>query len=290
MLQGTAGLTVQRGNKIDLIRVLLTIGIVSLHSTITDLANSTPVYDGVIKAILTVTQVCVPLFYALSGYLFFRNVPDDPSSNWFWTKLRSRFLSLFVPFIIANCIALAIYYATMHFFPSMISGYLGDSWKDPVFVFWKGPINLSLWFIRELIVVTILSPIIFLIVKHFRWWGVLILGLLLVLRIGPAPLFYYSTGACLSVWKINPVEKWLMSDSQVRISSRAWTYFVYLYHYLLVIGIKKALVAWLKPTDTALQVGIYMVTVIGTLLILTITYVLMRKIIPRFTSVLVGGK
>ena len=290
MLQGTAGLTAPRGNKIDLIRVLLTIGIVSLHSTMTDLANSTPVYDGVIKAILTITQVCVPLFFAISGYLFFRNVPDDPSSNWFWTKLRSRFLSLFVPFLIANCIAFAIYFATKHFFPSMISGYLGDSWKDPVFVLWKGPINLSLWFIRELIVVTILSPIIFLIVKHFRWWGVLILGLLLVLKIGPAPLFYYSAGSCLAVWKINPVEKWLMSDSRVRVSSRAWTYFVYLYHYLLIIGIKKALVAWLKPTETALQVGIYLVTVIGTLLILTITYALMRKIIPRITSVLVGGK
>lgn len=290
MLQGTAGLTAPRGNKIDLIRVLLTIGIVSLHSTMTDLANSTPVYDGVIKAILTITQVCVPLFFAISGYLFFRNVPEDPSSSWFWAKLRSRFISLFIPFLIANCIAFVIYYATMQFFPSMISGFLGDRWKDPVFVLWKGPINLSLWFIRELIVVTILSPVIFLIVKHFRWWGVLILGLLLVLKIGPAPLFYFSAGTCLAVWKIEPVEKWLMSDSKVRVSSRAWTYFVYLYHYLLIIGIKKALVIWLKPTETALQVGLYLVTVIGTLLILTITYALMRKIIPRITSVLVGGK
>lgn len=290
MLQGTAGLTVPKGNKIDLIRVLLTIGIVSLHATMTDLATSTPAFDRITKVIIFVAQVFVPLFFVISGYLFFRNVPEDPSSGWFWAKLRSRFMSLFIPFLIANCIAFVIYYATMQFFPSMISGFLGDRWKDPLFVLWEGPINLSLWFIRELIVVTILSPVIFLIVKHLRWWGVLILGLLLVLKIGPAPLFYFSAGTCLAVWKIKPVEKWLMSDSKVRVSSRAWTYFVYLYHYLLIIGIKKALVTWLKPTETALQVGIYLATVIGTLFVLTVTYALMRRIIPKITSVLVGGK
>jgi surface polysaccharide O-acyltransferase-like enzyme len=199
MLQGTAGLTVPKGNKIDLIRVLLTIGIVSLHATMTDLATSTPAFDRITKAIIFVAQVFVPLFFVISGYLFFRNVPEDPSSGWFWAKLRSRFMSLFIPFLIANCIAFVIYYATMQFFPSMISGFLGDRWKDPLFVLWEGPINLSLWFIRELIVVTILSPVIFLIVKHLRWWGVLILGLLLVLKIGPAPLFYFSAGTCLAV-------------------------------------------------------------------------------------------
>ena len=290
VLQENVGVTIAKGNKIDLIRIILTIGIVSLHATITDLATSTAAFDLITKVVIIVTKVCVPVFFVMSGYLYFRNTPEDPSSEWFWKKLRSRFFSLFIPYIIANCIALVVYYSTMKVFPSMISGFLGDNWKDPVFVFWKGPVNLSLWFIRELIKVTILTPVIFLIVKHFRWWGVIILGLLLVLKIGPAPLFYYSAGSCLAVWKINPVEKWLMSDSRVKVSSRAWTYFVYLYHYLLIIGIKKSLVAWLNPTETLPQVAIYLATVIGSLIILTITYALMRRIIPKITSVLVGGK
>lgn len=289
-LQGTAGLTTPRGNKIDLIRIILTIGIVLRHAALVDMSVGTPVFNGIMKWVLLLTEACVPLFFVISGYLFFRNVPEDPPSGWFWNKIRSRFLSLFIPFIIANCIAFGAYYLAIKQFPSMIDGFLGDKWKNPLFVFWKGPINLSLWFIRELIVVIILSPVIFLIVKHFRWWGVIILGLVWIFKIGPAPIFFFSAGACLSTWKIEPVEKWLMTESRITIKTRAWTYFVYLYHYLLVVSIKKALVAWLAPYNTLQLTGIYLLSFFTTLVILTVSYYLMKRFLPKLTGIILGGK
>ncbi|MBR5660173.1 MAG: acyltransferase [Bacteroidales bacterium] len=289
-LQGTAGLTAPKGNKIDLIRVILTIGIVLRHAALVDMSVGTPVFDGIMKWVLLLTEVCVPLFFVISGYLFFRNVPEDPPSGWFWNKIRSRFLSLFIPLIIANCIAFGAYYLAIKQFPSMIDGFLGDRWKDPLFVFWKGPINLSLWFIRELIIVSILSPIIYLIVRHFRWCGVILLGLLWIAKIGPAPLFFFSAGACLSTWKIEPIEKWLASNGGVSVRSRAWTYFVYLYHYLLVVSIKKALVVCLSPTNTIQLIGIFLLSFVAALGILSAVYYLMRLLTPRVTRIIVGGK
>jgi len=290
VLQKPSGVRVKKGNNIDVLKVLLTVGIVLRHATFTDVPSITPAFEGIMKWIVIITEVCVPLFFVISGYLFFRNVPADLGSSWFWGKLRSRFFTLLIPYLIANLIAFGVYYAAGRWFPSLVSGYFGENLKDPIFVFWKGPVNLSLWFIRELIVVTILSPIIFLVVKYFRWWGVLAAGVLWAIKVGPAPFFFFSAGACLAVWKIKPVEKWLLSSNRVSVESRAWTYFIYLFHYLLVIGLKKGFCALISPTSTIQFVGIYIASALGSLAILTVVYIILRRLMPRVTSVLVGGK
>ena len=68
------------GNRLDLLRVLLTIGIVCLHATTENLVGSTPAFDIFTRIIIILTKVCVPLFFAISGYLFFRNTPEKPES------------------------------------------------------------------------------------------------------------------------------------------------------------------------------------------------------------------
>lgn len=278
------------GNRVDLLRVLLTVGIVCRHASMTDLAASTHAFDSVTRGIIAITEVCVPLFYVISGYLYFRNAPLDPQPRWFLEKYRSRLFSLVIPYLIANIIAWGCYYFAIREVPSMVSGFFGDSWKDPVFVFWTGPVNLSLWFIRELILVVLFSPLVFLLVRYLRWWGVLVLGLLWAFKIGPAPLFFFSLGACEGVWKTVPVERWLMAQSRVDTRSRAWTYFVYLYHYLLIVGLKKGLVMLLHPQGTLALLGVYLICIILVLGVLTLVYGLMRRIMPRITSFIVGGK
>lgn len=278
------------GNRVDLLRVLLTVGIVCRHATTTDLAASTAAFDTFTQVMVWLTEICVPLFYVLSGYLYFRNAPLNPQPRWFLDKYRSRFFSLVIPYLIANIIAWGCYYFAIKEVPSMVSGFFGDNWKDPVFVFWTGPINMSLWFIRELILVVLLSPVVYLLVRYLRIWGVLALGILWAFKIGPAPLFFFSIGACESIWKIAPVERWLMAPSQVDTRSRAWTYFVYLYHYLLIVGVKKGLVMLLHPQGTLALVGIYLLSVILVLGVLTLVYGLMRRVMPRITSFIVGGK
>ena len=279
-----------KGNRLDIIRVLLTVGIVCRHATTTELPSTTAAFNAFIQGIVWLTEVCVPLFYVISGYLYFRNVPLNPQPRWFLDKYRSRFFTLVIPYVIANCIAWLCFYFAIKEVPSMVSGFFGDSWKDPVFVFWTGPVNMSLWFVRELILVVVASPAVYLLVRYTRWWGVLALGLLWAFKIGPAPLFFFSLGACEGVWKIAPVERWLMAPSRMDVRSRAWTYFVYLYHYLLVIGVKKALIMFLQPQGTMALLGIYLASVIIVLGVLTAVYGGMRRIMPRVTGVIVGGK
>lgn len=282
--------TVKPGNRLDLIRVLLTVGIVCRHATTTELPSSTHAFDLITRGVVILTEICVPLFFVISGYLFFRNTPDKPDVNWFWGKYESRFFSLVIPYLIANIIAWCCYYFAMNEVPSMVSGFFGDSWKDPIFVFWTGPVNMSLWFIRELIVVVLLSPLVYLLVRYLSWWGVLALGVLWAFKIGPEPIFLFSAGACLGIRKIDPVEHWLLAPGPVDARSRAWTYFIYLYHYLLIVGVKKALVIALKPQGTLALLGVYLFSVVLVLGLLTFVYAMMQRVIPGVTRVIVGGK
>lgn len=278
------------GNRLDLLRVLLTIGIVCLHATTENLVGSTPAFDIFTRIIIILTKVCVPLFFAISGYLFFRNTPEKPDVKWFWGKISSRFFTLVIPYLIANVIAWGCYYFAMKEVPSMVSGFFGDNWKDPLFVFWKGPVNLSLWFIRELIVLVILTPLVYLLVRYTGWFGVLALGLLWGFKIGPEPLFLFSAGACLGVHKITPVERWLLAPGPFDTRSRAWTYFIYLYHYLLLIGVKKGLAMLLHPEGTLALIGVWLASVVIVLTLLTTLYAGMRRLMPRVSGFIVGGK
>ncbi len=109
------------GNRVDLLRVLLTIGIVCRHATMTGLAASTGAFDTITQVMVWLTEICVPLFYILSGYLFFRNAPLNPQPRWFLGKYRSRFFSLVIPYLIANIIAWGCYFFATKEIPSMVS-------------------------------------------------------------------------------------------------------------------------------------------------------------------------
>lgn len=277
---------VVRGNRIDVLRVLLTVGIVCLHATTNNL-----------QPIVWICSVCVPSFFALSGYLFFWNAPQKPEWRWFWGKIRSRIFTLLIPYLIAVVIAWLCYYFAIKAAPSMVDGFMGDRWKDPLFVFWTGPVNLSLWFIRELMVVVVLSPLVYLIIRYTGWWGVLALGAWWAMGKyggfafgGPEPLFLFAAGGCLGIHKIGPVERWLHAKSRVPVSARAWTFFIYLYHYLLLIGVKKGL-AMLIPFQGAWgSITVWFFSVILVLAVLTAVYAMGRRYLPRVTGVLVGGK
>lgn len=277
------------GNRLDLIRVLLTIGIVCRHAD-----------SGHLPAVLAATVAFVPLFFILSGYLFFHNAPARPEPRWFWGKIRSRFFSLLIPYLIANVIAWCCFYFALRELPQMVSGYLGDRWKDPLFVFWTGPINLSLWFIQELIVVVLVSPLLYLLIRYLRWGGVLLIGLWWLLQrlrvlaplppLSVEPLFFFSAGGCLGLWKIAPAERWLHAPARISTRSRAWSFFVYLYHYMLIIGVKKALALLWPPENLLAVAAVWLCSTLIVLGLLTGLFALLRRFAPRLTAIIIGGK
>ncbi len=279
---------------LDLFRVILTIGVVCNHAAMIEAGTDYPFYLAVMRVICGVTEFCfVQLFFVLSGYLFFLNIPEKPSVIYFATKLKKRVFSLLIPYLIANILFWICYWVAGKFAPSLISGFFGDKLRDPLFVFWTGPVNLSLWFIRELIICCLLSPIIWLLIHYTRFVGVLALGVLFAFHIGPAPVFFFTLGAWPAIrhFRSEAVESWTERHPvNIMPSSRAWCFFIYLYHYLLLIGIKKTLVYLLHPASSIGFLACYVASVLLVLLSLTLIYRLLRHFLPKITSVLIGGK
>ena len=325
----------QRFKTVDLLKVLLTVGIVFRHSEMPAAAGISEAFDGISRAMMLLTELCVPLFFVLSGFLFFRNAPDMPGAGFFLGKMKKRVFSLLIPYVIANCVAFACYWAAYRWAPSMMSGFFGDDWRKPMFIFWTGPVNMSLWFIRDLIIAVLFAPLTWAIVRFTRIWGVVALGLVWYF-VGMQPWynFFFALGAWAAVWKVDAGEIcrktgpwWLLLylcssaaafknpeltnltvisglplciyaagviqrrfNLELPPSWQAWCFFIYLYHYVLVIVLKKGLLAWLQPTGGWALAGIYMASALITIGVLSLIYVLLRKLAPRVTGVIVGGK
>lgn len=278
---------------IDLLKVILTVGIVCRHATWAEVGRDLPLFQNVTRGITAITEICVPLFFVLSGYLFFLNCPEKPTAGYFGAKLKRRVFTLLIPYLIAVVIAFGCYWAAGRYAPSLVSGYFGDKLYDPVFVFWTGPINLSLWFIRELMVCCLLSPLVWLLVRYTRVFGVIALGALWAFHIGPMPIFCFTLGAWPAIRNlhIKGLSDWMERHPvKVTPASRAWCYFIYLYHYLLLIGVKKGLVAVLNPSTSWGYLGCYVLSVVIVLALMTGLFYLMRRFLPRITGVLIGGK
>lgn len=158
----------------------------------------------------------VPGFFFISGYLFFF------SKKKYSEKLRSRFHTLFIPYILWNILLLIIYilaYAAGH--PQDINGRnLADySIIDYLRLFWdRGsfddgnfvPLLCPLWYIRNLLIMAILSPVVYYIIKYVReaflllivaWWIMTYNNAFI-----PQTIFFFCLGAYFSILNINPLE------------------------------------------------------------------------------------
>lgn len=111
------------------------------------------------------TRIAVPLFAAISGFLFFYNF--EPSVQGFLNKYKKRFKSLFIPYILWSAWGLLFFFIlqtlpqSRRFFNStLIENYGLD--KLLVLLFWD-PLPYQLWFVRDLLILVLLSPVIYLI-------------------------------------------------------------------------------------------------------------------------------
>ena len=288
----TATKTTQRYPFLDLLKIVLTIGIVCRHAELVGMEGRSEVFDFLSRTMMLITEACVPLFFILSGFLYFRNVPKDPDVNFFWGKTRSRVFSLLIPYLIANGIAFVCYWLAHRFAPEMISGFFGDDWNKPLFIFWTGPINMSLWFIRDLIIACLVAPLIWILVRYTRIWGVLALAAVWI-WVGGSPWYniWFTIGAWVAVCQGDTADRLLGKiHCRVPVHAAAWCFFIYLYHYIPVISLKKLFINLVDPHTFIDLAGTYLGTAGLTLAVMSGIFLLMREIAPRVTGILVGGK
>lgn len=116
-----------------------------------------------------ICKIAVPAFFMISGVLFYR----DFDITLYPKKLKSRVFSLIIPFFVWNLFRYLLFYilGVTGFAKSVMGARPLEFNLESIIasvVFYKS--NLGFWFIYQLILYTILSPVIRMLVKN-KWVG-----------------------------------------------------------------------------------------------------------------------
>jgi surface polysaccharide O-acyltransferase-like enzyme len=131
------------------------------------------------------SRVVVPLFFFISGFLFFRNI-DAFTKRDYLRKLKSRGKTLLIPYLFWNITTFLIHY-TAQYIPALdgmrFRHRAGYDLQDLPEALWGSgdfphPIVYPFWFIRDLMVIVLLTPVIYFYLKKTGVYGVLLLGAL----------------------------------------------------------------------------------------------------------------
>lgn len=215
---------------ISFLRFPLLLGVLFIHSY-NNPANPLNLFERFIS--FGLAEVCVPTYFFISGYLFFKGIKQFDYVC-YRNKIVKRLFSLFIPFVIWNLIPVflvifsnILQYIIQRSELNNLIVYLNNiDWanlfwddhyymKDKTFNIFGWPIkytfthNGPMWYLRDLIVICILSPVIYLGVVKLRIIGLLLLGLLYILMIYPyitlefRGIFLFYLGAYFAINKIN---------------------------------------------------------------------------------------
>ena len=161
----------------------------------------------------TLVKVAMPVFFIMSGYLFFANI-DKWDVATYKKKVFRRVKTLLIPYLIWNLLMAVKLKA---FSMSMLWAYWDPAGRQ---VDWFGheqlmtaPANMPLWFLRDLMVVSLLTPIIYILVRKSGYW---LIGVLTVLYLSGVcafipglsayAVFFFTIGAFLSIRKMDLVD------------------------------------------------------------------------------------
>lgn len=204
------------------------------------LADGTPgqvAYTVGVLAMLVVCNLSVPLFFFISGYLFYTSPREWNWRGVWWGKMKRRVYTLLVPYLAYNLLS-----ATNGYVMSAVDSSFVVAWDNPSALpffgeFWNSttacvgmtnilgfsmqlyyPADVPLWFVRDLMLMVAVSPALYWLVRRYAllWLG--IIGLLFVCGVGATfpgfstyALLFFSLGACFRIKEIDLlgfVQRW----------------------------------------------------------------------------------
>lgn len=196
-----------------------------------------------------IVRVSVPLFFVISGYLFFVGCEEQFTVVCYKQKLKKRAQTLLLPYILWTLIWICLYlvfykikpapegiktvydYSLIDFLFAFINADVIYAGKDPILALITGeglPLVGPFWFLRDLMVLRLFSPFIFYFCKVIpSKLAFLVLLTSPVLCQGGylSSAFYFMIGAYLS---INKVDVLYIIRSSV---------FLYIYAVVVMLGI-----------------------------------------------------
>jgi len=120
-----------------------------------------------------ITRLCVPLFFVISGYFFFKNY--DGSIQAYYIKLKSRFKTILIPYLFWCLFWFAIYNLFSQF------QHL-DSFPLALIDALVNPIPFQLWFLKDLMALVFFSPLVYFLItkikQHYLFIALLMVYLL----------------------------------------------------------------------------------------------------------------
>ncbi len=249
-------------SRIEALRFPLIIGVVFIHNaSVLHIANRSfdvlhthiAWVDFIVYLSQSIVDNSVLLFFAISGYLFFK-------SEWSWgkyiEKLKRRFHTLLIPFLFWSLATLVVL-AVAESIPQAKMQFADETWPDVRSLSILGGFNIifgtfdlypllhPFWFLRDLMVLVVFAPAIYFIFCK-KWGGIFLVAIFSLLYCQWLPALgwpflwptlistcYFSLGAYLSqrengvacidkigpiaglIFLVNAIFNWVFPSSQM---------------------------------------------------------------------------
>jgi peptidoglycan/LPS O-acetylase OafA/YrhL len=246
-------------DKIKVMSAFCIILVLYIHSGFHDLPHEIlgmPMNHYLQQAISGMLGRCaVPIFFTISGYLFWRTILSQPTQAGQWAvliqKMKSRVKTLLIPYVIA-AFSLPLFYLLMDHVPAAApfinaSGLADSLWDNSIgelliSLFYDGgngaPMTFQLWFLRDLIVLVALSPIFWALQRKIGFqWMLPVLFVCTCIYHGLIPFwgaFWFLLGGFCSTTSWRVPASWayasipiymLLSAAEMIFPSDLWAYF-----------------------------------------------------------------
>ena len=204
----------------------------------------------------TITLSATSCFFLISGFLFFYRT-DNINNNIIKGKIKKRFYTLVLPYVLWNGLGIVALIGAKALSGNISNGdinivqllkcfWCNNQWAtDHTNILgWRvsmtGPVDLPLWYLRDLIVVTLFSPFIYRLVNNYSRgrFFIAFIGLLFIINIwiqlpgfSAQAFFFWSIGAYLAINKL-PIYASFKTPSNIAV--------------LFIVITLLSIVTWLK--------------------------------------------
>jgi len=191
-----------------------------------------------------ISRVAVPLFFIISGFLFFRNFSNEKIV--YKNKLKKKIKTLIIPYLIWNLVGYIIFLLP-NYVPYLNRFIQNNGSNLNLKDFLEGILffkyNKTFWFMFYLIVLTIVSPIIYKTICKKKRGIITIVTIMVFWFIFSSAinsdiiisLLFYSLGGYLSInyFEVINNNNFLLSKNTTFLITILWFILIIIYHYIL---------------------------------------------------------